>query len=151
MKRETRVLEPVEFLQDEEADLVQGFALVLLFPGGARILGFDDGAHHLAIPADRAGGEFYGVKMPILVHEDLIALLLQIRGSGAIDRALFERIRGAIGFRVMDEVMQGRPLDLGERISRQLFRCPVHVHAVLAVVHDEQGDRRVVTEVFEVH
>ncbi len=43
--------------------------------------------------------------MAVLVDEHVLALLLVVLRERAVDGALFERVRGAVGARVVDEIM----------------------------------------------
>ena len=111
------------------------------------VLDLDDGADGGPIGDDRAGGEGDGEEAAVLADEHVLAALLLALRQGAVDRALGDRVRPAVGVTVVDEVVQRPALHLGDRVADHRHGGGVHEGAVLPRVHQEQrrggvvGDR----------
>ncbi|GJD74898.1 hypothetical protein CFIICLFH_3138 [Methylobacterium goesingense] len=131
-------------------ELVRQEALAL---GRRLLLGdvayLDDGADDLGtIVADRAGGEADRVEVPVLVNEHFLTPFLVILGEGPVDGAFVQGERPPIRIGVVHDVVERAVPreDFGEAESRQQLRGPVHVDAVLAVIHQEDRHGSVVQD-----
>jgi hypothetical protein len=51
--------------------------------------------------------------------------------------------------RVVNDVMQRSPLNFSQTIARQLLCRRIHVGALLLLIHDEDGKRRIVADNFQ--
>jgi len=100
------------------------------------------------VVADGTGGEPDRVEMSVFMNEHLLAALLIVLRKGPVDGAFRERKGAAIRVGVVDDIVQGAIAreDFGQAETGEQFRSPVHVDAVLAVIHQEDGHRSVVQD-----
>jgi hypothetical protein len=108
----------------------------------------NDGPDGSVAIQEGAGREGYRIEVPVLVNERLLPLLAHVLRVGLVDRTLLERIGGSVGVHVVNHVVEGATLLLQREAGETLGRR-VHIRAVLALVHDEQRECRVVRYRFE--
>jgi hypothetical protein len=116
------------------------------------VANFDDRPDGLGgLVTNGARSESDREKAAVLVNKGLFTLHLIVLGEGTVDGAVVQRERPPVRVGVMDDVVertiQAQHLDQGP--TGQDLRGPVHVDAVLSIIHHEDGHGGIVQHRFK--